>query len=84
MEMGRDPASVRRMWVGGCACATTQAEAEDLAGNRFSTDNDDAFGFVGTPQQVIGQMQRFADLGVDCTLCWTAAAFPNRLHLNCW
>ncbi len=75
-EVGRDPASVRRTWVGGCACAPTQAEAEDLAGNRFSADNDDEdFGFVGTPQQVVEQMRAFVELGVD-TFMLDYAGFP--------
>jgi alkanesulfonate monooxygenase SsuD/methylene tetrahydromethanopterin reductase-like flavin-dependent oxidoreductase (luciferase family) len=67
---------VRRTWVGGCACAPTQAEAEDLAGNRFSADNDDEdFGFVGTPQQVVEQMRAFVELGVD-TFMLDYAGFP--------
>lgn len=65
-EVGRDPASVRRTWVGGCACAPTQAEA--LAGDRFSPDSDDDFGFVGTPQQVVEQMRPFVDLRLDYSM----------------
>ena len=47
-RLGRDPATVRRSWGGGCACAPTEAEAKRLAGDRFSADNADDFGFVGT------------------------------------
>jgi alkanesulfonate monooxygenase SsuD/methylene tetrahydromethanopterin reductase-like flavin-dependent oxidoreductase (luciferase family) len=34
-------------------------------GDRFNADNDDDFGFVGTPQQVVEQMRPFVELGVD-------------------
>lgn len=69
---GRDPSTVRRSWCGGCACARAQSEAEQIAGDRYSASNpEDDFGFVGTPQQIIEQMQNFIDLGitsfiVDC------------------
>ena len=65
-DVGRDPATVRRSWCGGCACTPTQEEAERFAGDRYRADNpEDDFGFVGTPKQVIEQMQPFIDLGVD-------------------
>src|SRR6185436_13071668 len=38
-DVGRDPATVRRSWCGGCACAPTQAEAERFAEERYSADN---------------------------------------------
>jgi alkanesulfonate monooxygenase SsuD/methylene tetrahydromethanopterin reductase-like flavin-dependent oxidoreductase (luciferase family) len=75
MEVGRDPASVRRTWVGGCACAPTQAEAKALAGDRFSADDDNDFGFVGTPQQVVEQMRAFVEMGVDYFML-DCAGFP--------
>jgi alkanesulfonate monooxygenase SsuD/methylene tetrahydromethanopterin reductase-like flavin-dependent oxidoreductase (luciferase family) len=62
--VGRDPKSVRRSWGGGCACAPTRAEAEALAGERGSPQDEDDFNFVGTPEQVIDQMRQFATLGV--------------------
>jgi alkanesulfonate monooxygenase SsuD/methylene tetrahydromethanopterin reductase-like flavin-dependent oxidoreductase (luciferase family) len=64
-ELGRDPGTVSRSWIGGCACADTQRQAEDLAGDRFQADNEEDFGFVGTPQQVVEQMRSFIDLGVN-------------------
>jgi alkanesulfonate monooxygenase SsuD/methylene tetrahydromethanopterin reductase-like flavin-dependent oxidoreductase (luciferase family) len=63
-EVGRDPATVRRSWGGGCVCAPTQAQVERLAGTRYSADEDD-FNFVGTPKQLVEQMRPFIDLGVD-------------------
>jgi alkanesulfonate monooxygenase SsuD/methylene tetrahydromethanopterin reductase-like flavin-dependent oxidoreductase (luciferase family) len=66
VDVGRDPATVRRSWCGGCACALTQEEAERFAGDRYRADNqEDDFGFVGTPKQVIEQMRPFIDLGID-------------------
>ena len=59
------PSSVRRSWIGGCACAATQDEAKALAEGRWSVDDPEDFGFAGTPQQVIDQMRPFIDLGID-------------------
>lgn len=60
-EVGRDPATLRRTWYGGCLCAENEAELR-----RLNTDNNTAeSSLVGTPQQVIEQMQSFIDLGVD-------------------
>ncbi|HET7612950.1 MAG TPA: LLM class flavin-dependent oxidoreductase [Gemmatimonadaceae bacterium] len=63
-EVGRNPATLRRVWSGGCACAPTEVEVAKLAGDRLQVGED----FVGTPAQVIEQMQPFTDLGVDCFL----------------
>jgi alkanesulfonate monooxygenase SsuD/methylene tetrahydromethanopterin reductase-like flavin-dependent oxidoreductase (luciferase family) len=64
-EVGRDPATVRRSWGGGCVCARTQEEAEAIAGGRCSSDDEEDFGFGGTPQQLVEQMRPFVALGVD-------------------
>lgn len=66
-EIGRDPASIRRMWSGGIAIARTREKAEKFAAVRISQDEDD-YGFIGTPEQVVEQMRRYIDLGVDCFL----------------
>ena len=81
VEVGRDPATVRRTWAGGCACAPTQAEAEELAGDRISADNDDDFGFVGTPERVIEQMRPFVELGVDYFML-DCGGFPRLTTLE--
>ncbi len=62
--IGRDPASLHPTWFGRIALGKTEADAQALA----STDlvpwtRDNAF--VGTPQQVIEQMQPFIELGVN-------------------
>ena len=80
-EVGRDPATVRRSWGGGCACAPTQAEAEGIAGDLFSAQNlEDDFGFVGTPQQIVAQMRAFIALGVD-TFMVDCGGFPTLTTL---
>jgi len=79
--VGRDPATVRRSWGGGCTCAPTEAEAKRLAGDRFSADNEDDFGFVGTPQQIVEQMRPFIELGVDYFMV-DCSGFPELTTLE--
>lgn len=62
-EVGRDPGTVRRTWGGGCACAPTEPEvAKITALNKQLQPGED---FVGTPEQLLEQMQPFVELGVD-------------------
>jgi len=79
---GRDPLTVTRSWSCCCACAPTQAEAESFTGGRYRADNqEDDFGFVGTPAQVIVQMQSFIGLGVD-TFMVECGGFPRLTTLE--
>lgn len=81
-EVGRDPATVRRTWAGGCVCAPTPEEVKCLAGNRYSADGpDDDFDFVGTPQQIVEQMHHFVALGVDYFML-DCGSFPNLTTLE--
>jgi alkanesulfonate monooxygenase SsuD/methylene tetrahydromethanopterin reductase-like flavin-dependent oxidoreductase (luciferase family) len=81
-EVGRDPATVRRTWAGGCVCAPTPEEVKRLAGNRYSVDGpDDDFDFVGTPQQIVEQMRHFVALGVDYFML-DCGGFPNLTTLE--
>jgi alkanesulfonate monooxygenase SsuD/methylene tetrahydromethanopterin reductase-like flavin-dependent oxidoreductase (luciferase family) len=80
-EVGRDSASVRRSWIGGCACAATEAEAEQLTEGRWQADSEDDFGFVGSPKQVLAQLRPFIDLGVD-TFIFDCGGFPNLTSLE--
>lgn len=81
-DVGRDPTGLRRSWSGGLACAATQAQAEALADGRFSaTAAEDDFGFVGTPEQVIAQLQNFIALGVDRFML-DVAGFPDLTGLE--
>jgi alkanesulfonate monooxygenase SsuD/methylene tetrahydromethanopterin reductase-like flavin-dependent oxidoreductase (luciferase family) len=81
-DVGRDPATLRRTWGGGCACAPTQEEAEVFAGGLYSADNAfDDFGFVGTPQQLVAQMRPFIALGVDYFML-DCSGFPKLTTLE--
>lgn len=79
--VGRDPLTVRRSCGGGCICMPTQAEAERIAGARYNTDPEEDFDFVGTPQQLIAQMQPFIRLGVTSFLL-DCGGFPNLTTLE--
>jgi alkanesulfonate monooxygenase SsuD/methylene tetrahydromethanopterin reductase-like flavin-dependent oxidoreductase (luciferase family) len=76
-EVGRDPATLRRTWFGGCLCAPTQAAVEALNANQMSPNN----AFVGTPAQLIKQMRPFVDLGVDYFML-SCGGFPNLTTLE--
>ncbi len=79
---GRAPRSIRRTWSGGCACSATQARAEAIAGDLYSaTAEGEDFGFVGTPVQIIAQIQRFVDLGVDYFMV-DCGGFPDLTTLD--
>ena len=81
-QVGRDPSTLKRTWVGGCACATTQEEARAWAGDRYSAENAyDDFGFVGTPQQVVEQMRPFIELGIDYFML-DCGGFPKLTTLE--
>lgn len=76
-QVHRDPATLRRTWFGGCICAPSEAEVKSLNVTGMSSDN----AFVGTPVQVIEQMQLFIDLGVDYFMLSTGG-FPNLTPLE--
>lgn len=60
-DVGREVASLRRTWFGGCAVGRTEEEVLKLTQGRIKAGD----AFVGTPAQVIEQMRPFVDLGVD-------------------
>ena len=80
-EIGRDPATVRRVWSGGCICAPTDAEIVSLAAGRLRRGPRYAYqpgeDFLGTPAQLVEQLQPFVELGVDYFLL-DCGGFPRR------
>lgn len=68
-DTGRDPATVRRTWGGGCVCGPNPAAVTDLAAARLVLGSEWAYDpdedFIGTPAQLVEQMQPFVELGVD-------------------
>src|SRR5258707_9358652 len=63
--------------VGGCVCAPTEAKVNALNDRGMSSSS----AFVGTPAQVIEQMQAFIDLGVDYFML-SAGGFPDFTTLE--
>ena len=62
-EVGRDPATLRRTWGGGYACAPTEQHVAKIGAARpLLQPRED---FIGTPEQLLEQMQPFVELGVD-------------------
>jgi alkanesulfonate monooxygenase SsuD/methylene tetrahydromethanopterin reductase-like flavin-dependent oxidoreductase (luciferase family) len=80
-SVGRDPAAVQRSWGGGCICRPTQAEAKRLAGERYGRDLEGEFDFVGTPAEVMEQMQPFIELGISSFLV-DCGGFPDLTTLE--
>jgi alkanesulfonate monooxygenase SsuD/methylene tetrahydromethanopterin reductase-like flavin-dependent oxidoreductase (luciferase family) len=76
-ELNRDPASLRRVWSGGCLCAPTEAYLKALNTTNRTWD----YGFVGTPAQIVEQMQPFIDLGVDYFMLENGS-FPDLTTLE--
>ncbi len=77
-ELGRDPASLRRTWFGGCIVGKDEAEVERLnAGLGITSET----AFIGTPPQVVEQMRPFVELGVDCFMLG-CGGFPELTTLE--
>jgi alkanesulfonate monooxygenase SsuD/methylene tetrahydromethanopterin reductase-like flavin-dependent oxidoreductase (luciferase family) len=58
------------------------AQAESIAGDLYSAQNqEDDFGFVGTPTQIVAQMRSFMALGVDSFLL-DCGGFPKLTTLE--
>jgi hypothetical protein len=54
---------LRCTWGGGCACAPTEQDvAKIVAARPLLQPGED---FIGTPEQLLEQMQPFVELGVD-------------------
>lgn len=63
-EVGRNPADIRKTWMGVVSIAPTHAQAE-AAMVGFPIWPEDV-PIVGTPAEVIHQVQHYTSLGVDC------------------
>jgi alkanesulfonate monooxygenase SsuD/methylene tetrahydromethanopterin reductase-like flavin-dependent oxidoreductase (luciferase family) len=81
LEVGRDPGTVRRSWCGGCILRPTQAEATLIAGERYDSDPNDDFDFVGTPSCILEQIRPFIDLGVR-SFMFDCGGFPDLTTLE--
>ena len=79
-EVGRNPASIRKTWMGVVSVAPTRAAAE-AALERYPIWPDDV-PLVGTPAEVIAGLQAYVDLGVDLfILGFTDEPAPGGIDL---
>jgi alkanesulfonate monooxygenase SsuD/methylene tetrahydromethanopterin reductase-like flavin-dependent oxidoreductase (luciferase family) len=82
-EVGRDPTTLRKTWLGACACGRTEAAARaELAvsyGAAFA--NIMAASLVGTPVQVVEQLRAYMALGVDYFILYPHR-FPDLASLE--
>jgi alkanesulfonate monooxygenase SsuD/methylene tetrahydromethanopterin reductase-like flavin-dependent oxidoreductase (luciferase family) len=62
-EVGRNPAHIRKTWMGVVSVAATRQKAEAAMTGYPLWAGDTPL--VGTPREVVAQLQRFVDLGVD-------------------
>ncbi len=77
-KIGRDPGALRRTWFGRLAVGSTQSEAEALSDGRWTRSN----AIVGTVEQVVDQLQAFANIGVTgMQVEILGADQPERLEL---
>lgn len=60
-QAGRDPATLRLTWFGRLAVARSEAAALALSNGKWTQEK----ALVGTPEQVVAEMQRFIEAGVD-------------------
>jgi alkanesulfonate monooxygenase SsuD/methylene tetrahydromethanopterin reductase-like flavin-dependent oxidoreductase (luciferase family) len=85
-EVGRDPATLRRSWLGGCYCVPEGADVSNLDLSSFRSPNPQwktpsAHPFVGTPGQIIEKLKPYIDLGVTSFLIKNER-FPDTTSLR--
>jgi alkanesulfonate monooxygenase SsuD/methylene tetrahydromethanopterin reductase-like flavin-dependent oxidoreductase (luciferase family) len=74
-EVGRDPKTLRRTVMVSCYCAPTEQEVQEgTAKPRRPLGLD----MVGTPAQVVEQLQAFQEIGFDYFMI-AARDFPHQL-----
>lgn len=59
-EVGRDPATLRRSWFGGCLCVPEGTDLASVDTSSIRSPNP----LIGTPSQIVEQLKPFIDLGV--------------------
>jgi len=73
--VGRDYDSIKKTWLGAVAIVKTEDEARRIAKNNPFTATDPPV--TGNPEQVVGQLAEFADLGVRYFIL-RFLDFPNQ------
>jgi alkanesulfonate monooxygenase SsuD/methylene tetrahydromethanopterin reductase-like flavin-dependent oxidoreductase (luciferase family) len=85
-EVGRDPATLRRSWLGGCYCVPEGADVGNVDLSSFRSPNPQwktpsAHPLVGTPGQIIEKLKPYIDLGVVSFLIKNER-FPDTTSLR--
>ncbi|MCP4195559.1 MAG: LLM class flavin-dependent oxidoreductase [Proteobacteria bacterium] len=63
IAVGRDPATVRKTWLGVVSIAPTRVQAEEQMSGHPIWPGD--VPLVGTPEEIADQLQQYVDLGVN-------------------
>ncbi len=61
--VGRDPATIRKTWLGVVSIAQSHAQAEEQMSGHPLWPGD--VPLLGTPEEIADQLQQYVDLGVD-------------------
>ncbi|GCF11386.1 LLM class flavin-dependent oxidoreductase [Dictyobacter arantiisoli] len=77
-EIGRNPASLRKVMRAKCICAPNESIVHELATGKIQNSSH---AFVGTPKQIIAQIRPFIDLGIDYFIL-SCEGFPNLITLQ--
>jgi alkanesulfonate monooxygenase SsuD/methylene tetrahydromethanopterin reductase-like flavin-dependent oxidoreductase (luciferase family) len=80
-DTGRDPATLRKSWLGLCSCAREQAAAHQALDEGEFFKGQAQEGIVGTPAQVLAQFRAYIELGIDDFMIATAR-FPDPRTLD--
>jgi alkanesulfonate monooxygenase SsuD/methylene tetrahydromethanopterin reductase-like flavin-dependent oxidoreductase (luciferase family) len=72
-SVGRDPKTLRRTAMIGCYCAPNEQKLKELTAMHRGPFG---LGFVGTPSQIVEQIQPFVEAGFDYFMI-SAGGFPN-------
>ncbi len=78
-EIDRNPAHIRKTWMGVVSIAATRQKAEATMANYPLWAGDTPL--VGTPPEIVAQLQRFVSLGVDLFILGFADE-PNTNGIN--
>jgi alkanesulfonate monooxygenase SsuD/methylene tetrahydromethanopterin reductase-like flavin-dependent oxidoreductase (luciferase family) len=79
-EVGRDPATIRKTWLGLCSCAPTE-EAAHRALEGGAVIDSASRGLVGTPEQIVQKLRPFIEAGMDYWMVVTPR-FPDLTTLD--
>ena len=64
-DTDRDPATLRKTWLGMCSCAQEEDAAHQALDEGVFFKGQAQNGIVGTPAQVLAQFRAYIELGID-------------------